>query len=446
MRRAAALTLLLLTAPHVAARSAVPSSAVLRPADSADVSLRRPQAAPACRLPAGELPRRTRAVFVLDTSGSMRGTGDGQADIFERVKASVGAYVRSLRPDGVELVSFDSGVKHQRGFDQPASGPEWPAFLAGLKADGKNTYLYRSLHAALVKLGGHGEYLTTVFVLTDGIDNDPARIHSAHSALQAFAGRGPLDRLHYLALGTRIPDDLRAALRASVYAAGHTYKAGTVPVLGQGNLAGGALDVTSLDQVAVPLPNGTPVSLGSAVPARLSLAQGAVHDGRVRLKLRGSLAPGSAALLCAPLVPASEGINLRPATLLLRLNTPESSGLTWLNPGADLGLRPGEDVVLRYRAGSGVSLGNLRVDTGQRTLEATLERRPGAREFGVRLRHTGQAAVQATPLLLGMERTVPLPTIRLAAGPDPAARPEVQGAPPSGTPSSLQTSLEGQPR
>ncbi|MFD1730842.1 VWA domain-containing protein [Deinococcus malanensis] len=261
---------------------------------------------------------------MLDTSGSMRGTGDGQADIFERVKASVGAYVRGLDPDRVELVSFDSGVRHQRGFDRPAASSEWTAFLAGLKADGKNTYLYRSLHAALSRLGDQDAYLTTIFVLTDGIDNDPARIHSAHSALRAFAGRGALDRLHYVALGTRIPDDLRAALRASTYAAGHTYRAGQVPVLGRGNLAGGALNVTRLDQVDVPLPNGTPVSLGSAVPARLSLALPAVQDGRVRLRLRGSLAPGSAALLCAPLSPAPEDINLRPAALLLRLNTPKA--------------------------------------------------------------------------------------------------------------------------
>lgn len=421
--------------------------------NSPDVSLRRPQplrAAPTCRLPAGELPRRTRAVFVLDTSGSMRGTGDGQADIFERVKASVDAYVRRLRPDRVEMVSFDSGVRYQRGVDRPAENPEWSALLTGLKADGKNTYLYRSLHTALSKLGGQGEYLTTIFVLTDGIDNDPARLHTARSALQAFERRGALDRLHYVALGTRIPDDLRAALRASVYAAGHTYKAGTVPVLGQGNLAGGALDVTSLDQVTVPLPNGTPVSLGSAMPARLSLAQNAVRDGRVRLKLRGSLAPGSAALLCAPLVPTADGINLRPAALLLRLNTPESSGLNWLNPGADLNLRPGEDVVLRYRAGSGLSLGDLRVDPQQRSLTATLERRPGAREFGVRLRHTGQNAAQVTPVLLGTGRSVPLPTVRLAVGPGAAqgssANPAVRSGDAPATQGASQTSLEGQPK
>ncbi|MDL2345924.1 vWA domain-containing protein, partial [Deinococcus sp. MIMF12] len=181
-----------------------------------------------CRLPgppmpadaatfAASLPTRTRVVFVLDTSGSMRGIGDGQADIFNRVKAAVNAYVRSERPDRVELLTFDQGLRSRRGYSFPADRARWNTDLAALRADGRNTYLYRSLGEGLAPLRAGG-YVTTVLVLTDGTDNDPAGSWTAARALAAFQGRGRLDTLHYVALGTPLPADAGAALRASGYA------------------------------------------------------------------------------------------------------------------------------------------------------------------------------------------------------------------------------------
>ncbi|MFC4425930.1 vWA domain-containing protein [Deinococcus navajonensis] len=440
MSRTAVLTLLLLSAPFAAAQA--PSSRTPAASEAA------------CTLPDGDLPMRTRVVFVLDTSGSMRGEGDGQADIFAGVKGALDAYVRRWRPDRAEVVTFDRGVRTQRRFEAPASQPAWSAFLNGLQADGENTYLYRSLYAALSPLRGAQEYLTTVFVLTDGIDNDPAQVYTARSALAAFSGRGPLDRLHYLALGTRLPDDLRDALQASSYAAGHTYAAGRIPALGQGELAGGARTVTVPGTLTLPLTPGTPVELGSA-GAPLRLAQPRVQpasakstaptsgdlQGEVRLTAHGPLPSGSAALLCAS--PAGAGEQLRPVTLLLHLNPRDQAGLLWLNPAADLHLRPGEEVVLRYRARRAAALGSGPLSlTLPRGLEGGVEdggtRRSGAREFSVRLRATGGAApATVKPLLrLGTGRTLALPSLRLEGRASGAG---AGAAVPS-------TSLEGQPR
>ncbi|MFC6662230.1 vWA domain-containing protein [Deinococcus multiflagellatus] len=180
-------------------------------------------------------------MFVLDTSGSMRGIGDGQADIFERVKASIGAYVRGQRPDRVELLTFDSGLRSRRSFTQPAGTAAWNTALANLKADGKNTYLYRSLQGALAPLSAAGGDVTQVFVLTDGIDNDTreaGRTVTPEAALAAFRDRGPLDRLTYVALGTDIPPEAQAALQRSTYASGLTVPVGQVPDLTGAGLEG----------------------------------------------------------------------------------------------------------------------------------------------------------------------------------------------------------------
>ena len=88
-----------------------------------------------CRLPPG-LPQRTRAVFVLDTSGSMRGLGDGKADIFSGVKASIDRYVQSQRPDRVDLLTFDSGVRSRQSYGGTAPERVGEAIEAAKKALG----------------------------------------------------------------------------------------------------------------------------------------------------------------------------------------------------------------------------------------------------------------------------------------------------------------------
>ncbi|MBZ9714745.1 vWA domain-containing protein [Deinococcus multiflagellatus] len=388
-----------------------------------------------CALPeGGALPTRTRAVFVLDTSGSMRGIGDGQADIFERVKASIGAYVRGQRPDRVELLTFDSGLRSRRSFTQPAGTAAWNTALANLKADGKNTYLYRSLQGALAPLSAAGGDVTQVFVLTDGIDNDTreaGRTVTPEAALAAFRDRGPLDRLTYVALGTDIPPEAQAALQRSTYASGLTVPVGQVPDLTGAGLEGGLRVVTDPARLPPVFAPGTPLTLG--VGPELGGAKLQASGGQWALALPGRVPPGSPALLCAP-PPSSAGwIAPRPRQVLLRLTLP-GAGLTWLNPGADRALRAGEDVVLRLRAAPGLNPAAAVLGGLGPGVRGAVEARRGAREFAVRL--TGlrpQPGVTLTPTLTfpGLP-ALALPPVQGAAGgrvPDPVTPPPTRAAP-----------------
>ncbi len=376
-----------------------------------------PAQAPAtCARPAGPLPTRTRAVFVLDTSGSMRGIGDGQANIFEGVRTELNRYVRTTRPDRVELLTFDAGLRTRKGFDQPAGTPQWNTALQGLRADGNNTYLYRSLRAALAPLSGGTQYVTTVFVLTDGIDNDGVRPFTAAQALAAFGARGPFDRLHYVALGTQIPADARQALVDSDYADGLTVPLGRVPLLDGPGLGSGLLRVDDAGALRVPLADGTRVTLATPDARTLYLADDVVTNGQVQLRQRGNVPYGSAATLCASPTSLPGSVAPRPQRLLLRLNL--QSPVTLLNPGADRALARGEQTVLRYRTLPGVTPDNLRVGSLPPGLGAVVSRSPGAREFSIRFTNRSLTPGQTvTPLLLLPGGTdVTLPALQGRAG------------------------------
>lgn len=376
---------------------------------------------PACALPAGPLPTRTRAVIVLDTSGSMRGLGDGRADIFEQVKASVARYVQVRTPDELTLITFDGGLRTRRTFSDPARNPNWTAALTATRADGNNTYLYRSLRAALTPLTRQPDTLTTVFVLTDGIDNDSAApAGAARAALDAFTARGPLDRLHYVALGTDIPAAARAALEGSDYASGLTLPLGRIPDLtgqtaaGTG-LEGGLLTVTDPAAAGAAFPPGTPLTLAVSPGAR-NLRLTAPLAGPDSLNLTGPVQAGAAALLCAPPSEASGQVAPRARRVLLRL-TGSAPLLTWLNPGEDRTLKAGEHATLRYRAAPGLPLEQASV-RGAAGLRAEVRALPGSRELSVQFTGLDLPAGQSvTPTLLipGLPPQ-PLPALTGAAG------------------------------
>ncbi|MEF2279065.1 vWA domain-containing protein [Deinococcus sp. YIM 134068] len=399
----------------------------------------------ACTLPAGPLPTGTRAVFILDTSGSMRGIGDGRADIFEGVKAAVNRYVRVARPRRVELVTFDTGPRPARGYTLPGDAARWNRDLAALRADGQNTYLYRSVARALTPLTTRERYATTVFVLTDGIDNDPDPRVSAARALAAFRERGPLDTLHYVALGTEIPAAARAALGASGYGAGLTVPVGGVPDLTR--LGGALLSVRDPARVPVPFPDGTPLTLDvGAAGERVRLADDRAVGGLARLSVEGQLPPGTPALLCA----APTGRRGTERRVLLRLNVGTPPRLAWLNPGADRTLAAGETVTLRLRVGEGAERAALEVPPGT-GLVGDLVRLPGGREVAVRLTNAGlEPGRSVTPVLnLVGGRGVPLASITGDTG--GRAVPVVvlnrtSPTPPPDPSSPNGSSLEGDPR
>ncbi|GBF04179.1 von Willebrand factor type A domain-containing [Deinococcus aerius] len=372
------------------------------------VTLRRlPSTSQACGLPAGPLPTATRAVFILDTSGSMRGLGDGRANIFGRVKTAVNAYVRARNPDRVDLVTFDSGPRFSRSYALPGDRGRWNTDLAALRANGQNTYLYRSVARALAPLSRDRRYATTVFILTDGIDNDPDPAYTARRALAAFRAPGPLDALYYVALGTEIPADARAALRENAATQGLTVPAGQVPTLGA--FGNSLASVTDPERVSVPFPDGTRLTLAPGDAAgQVRLVDGVVRDGAARLGVSGRLPSGTPALLCAP--PVRPGGH--PRRVLLRLNVAPAPRLTWLNPGADRTLRVGETVTLRYRLGTDTPPGGLtlRLPAG---LTGSLLRLPGEREVGVHLENAGLTAGRTVQpvLTLADGRRLALPGI-----------------------------------
>ncbi|SMB90545.1 vWA domain-containing protein [Deinococcus hopiensis] len=360
-----------------------------------------PAVAAGCALPPGPLPTRTRAVFVLDTSGSMRGVG-GHPNIFGRVREAVDRYVHSAKPDRVDLVTFDTGPRAARHYVFPEDAARWRAELGGLRADGQNTYLYRSVEGALAPLDGAGEYITTVFVLTDGIDNDPEARYTARRALAAFRARGGLDTLHYVALGAAIPRAAQTALRGSGYAAGMTLPAGEAPDLAALATTWPVTEVTAGRSVRVPLPDGTPVTL--TVRGRgVRLVGAKVEGGAVRLAGGADLPAGTPALLCAP--PGAPGGLPRRVPLALKLGRPPA--LVWLNPGADRTLAPGESVTLRYRLPAATPPVTLALPPG---VQGQVLRLPGGRELAVRFANSGLGQGQrvqpsltfphASPLLL----------------------------------------------
>ncbi|WP_272976975.1 vWA domain-containing protein [Deinococcus geothermalis] len=373
-----------------------------------------PRSAATCALPTGPLPSQTRAVFILDTSGSMRGIGDGRADIFGRVKAAVNAYVRVQRPDRVELVTFDSGLRQRRSYTLPADTGRWKTDLAALRADGRNTYLYRSVAQALAPLDTAGQYATTVFVLTDGIDNDPNPAYTAARALAAFQARGPLDTLSYIALGAGIPPEAQRALAASGYAQGLSLPVGRVPTLA--DFGNALISVADPARIPVPFPNGTPLTLvPGAAAEQVRLAAGQVQEGAARLNVTGHLPYGTPVLLCAP--PSIPGG--LPRRALLRLNVGAAPSWLWLNPGADRGLRVGETVTLRYRLAPGFPAAGLalRLPPG---LTGELLWQPGGRDLAMRLTNTAlEAGRSVAPSLVfadGQTRPLPAVTGRRPAG------------------------------
>ncbi|MFC6592518.1 vWA domain-containing protein [Deinococcus lacus] len=343
---------------------------------------------------------------MLDTSGSMRGIGDGRADIFDRVKASILNYVQQQQPQAVTLFTFDSGLQSEQSYVFPADTERFSSDIVALRAGGRNTHLYRSLEQALAPLEAAPHYATNIFVLTDGIDNDPEARYTARSALGAYQGRGAYDRLHYLALGTNIPQDALNELARSGYGEGVTYAVGDVPQL---EPARNLLTVQQPGAVAIPYPDGTLLRL--AAPdlgplRRVTLGSETVQGGSIDLRVRGQIPRGTAVMVCG-MVPG-RGLT----QTALRLNLPnaapvvtarqEAAELTWLNPGADRLLRPGESVTLRYRLAPELLGRDLdRAGTDAPGLQTELLRLGDSRELGVRLTNTGLTeGTEVTPQIL----------------------------------------------
>lgn len=317
----------------------------------------------ACTLPISPPPDQTRVVFLLDTSGSMEGRGNSVANIFPKVK---GAMLRGMRantaPGSVELLTFNQGPQNRSSFAWPAERGPFERTVNTLSAPGANTWLYSSMEALFSGLEKQPQAATTVYVVTDGLDNNPSKAATVGTALRVFDGlRGPLDKLYYVALGQRIPGDIKAAFAGTTFARAIELPAGQTPDLTAVALtpsvvtvgADGSFPFQHPENAALTLESGT--IGGAAVSIRAPQEAGK----RVNLDIRGTVPASSVGYMCARIGDVQQNVLLRfgfdtpppgnvPAPPVDVLGT-----LLLLNPGANLTLQRGQSAVLEYKAVNG---------------------------------------------------------------------------------------------
>lgn len=326
-----------------------------------------------CVLPASPPPDKSRVVFILDTSGSMQGLGDGQANIFAKVQ---GAMLRGMRatqaPGSVELLTFDRGPRQRNTFAWPADQQAFEKTVNRLKADGSNTWLYASMQAMFKSLKSRSDTATTVYVITDGIDNNPSRAATIQTALDAFnESRGPFDRLYYVALGVKVPAQVKESFGKTSFAQAIELLLNQPPDFTSAQLSPVIVNVGPDGTFPLKRPAGSKLVLESN-----NLGGGMVSidnpDGagtQVRLKIDGSVPGGTVGYMCLFMPGGPDGLGGTleiQNNLLLRFkrDTPPLPGevvapvdvlgtLVLLNPEVNRTLKRGQSATLRYKAVKG---------------------------------------------------------------------------------------------
>lgn len=356
-----------------------------------------------------------RFVFLVDTSGSMMGLGDGKAVIFPKVQAELVRFLRTLPASEVVFVPFHQGPQGERRFRLPDELGQAVAYVQNLKANGQNTWIYRTLMSVLRSTSSREGVATIYYIFTDGIDNDrqgPFRMADVVRTLQLQ--QGPYDWVYYIALGVSVPEEVRQGLgslpRTRIQEAG----VGEVPTLGAYTFKPAVLQLGNLLQTPEARVEVILEAQGRPQPLRLSLddadlqKQGAfleVSPNRLEagnrtltFRLRGQgLKEGEYTVwLC---LETSEGTLVRPEAVPLRFayHPPAAYTLTPENVPEQLELRSGESTTLQYRlegnawAKEPLSL-NIEAPKG---LEATLNGQKGPVELkpgeGLEVRLTNQS-------------------------------------------------------
>ena len=268
-----------------------------------------------CALPFSPPPNQMRTVFLLDTSGSMEGRGSSVANIFAKVK---GAMLRGTRattaPGSVSLYTFDAGLQKQFNFAWPQQRSIFEQTLNPLTAPGANTWLYRSLQELFGKLPRQAQSATTVYVITDGIDNNPDKQATLNTALDVFKqSRGPFDKLYYVALGARIPAEVRARFALTDFAKAVELPVGQAPDFTSVRLSPAMLTVGADASFPYARPAGTQLSLESSNigGAEVNIGNPSGAGARVSLKVQGNVPAGSVGYMCAELPDDRQNVLLR---------------------------------------------------------------------------------------------------------------------------------------
>lgn len=168
--------------------------------------------------------------FLVDTSASMMGRGDGRAVIFPQLQEKLLDFIRALRGRAeVWVTPFNQGAAPTARFRLPEERQGLESYISGLEANGANTWLYRSLQDIFMELPADPNVGNIVYVLTDGIDNDRQRPDLGR-VLQAYTSkRSPHDFLYYVGLGQAVPEDIQAAFASFPLSCAISAAVGFVP-------------------------------------------------------------------------------------------------------------------------------------------------------------------------------------------------------------------------
>lgn len=194
------------------------------------------------------LPERYRFVFVVDTSASMMGLGDGKAVIFPKVQAELIRFLGDL-PAGAEVVilPFHQGPQGQARFRLPEERAKAQAYIRSLKATGQNTWIYRTLVALLENLPIDPGLATVYYIFTDGVDNDRRGPYRMRDVVERFRLRqGPYDWIYYVALGAEVPPEVTAGLGLLPRTRVERARIGEVPPIGAYTFKPQTLDLGNL--------------------------------------------------------------------------------------------------------------------------------------------------------------------------------------------------------
>lgn len=318
------------------------------------------------------LPERYHYVFVVDTSGSMMGLGDGQGRvIFPKVKSELKKFIGQV-PDGsrVTVQPFDAGPKPSYTFTLPEEKAALLQFIDHMEAKGSQTYLYATLLKVLQELEKtrRANEAVSIYIFTDGRDNDPAPLSFQDVARRYQIVRGPYDWLFYISLGIPAPLEVKREVQRIPNAQVLEAAPNQVPTLSEVLLQPPTLDLGNLwtskeTKRDIRLEARGPVQgirLRVYAPtldqagAFLEVAPSQIPangTSTIAFRIRNgeALPPGTYEAWLCPEVPENTVVRPREIALKLAFHPPAEYALVPSNVPEALSLRPGERAQLVYK-------------------------------------------------------------------------------------------------
>ncbi len=311
-------------------------------------------------------------VFVVDTSGSMMGLGDGQGRvIFPKVKAELRRFVERLPKESrVTIQPFDAGPGPSRTFTLPEEKPALLEYLDRLEAKGSKTHLYATLLKVLqeVERSRRANEAVSIYVFTDGRDNDPSPLSFQDVTRRYRVLRGPYDWLFYISLGIPAPREVTEALKGIPNARVLEAAPNQVPTLGEVLLQPATLSLGNLWTAKEARRDIRLEARGPLQGVRLRVHAPALEQAGAfleveptqipangtsaltfRLRNGEALSPGTYEAWLCPEVPSNTVVRPEGVALKLAFHPPAEYALVPSDAPQALSLRPGERAELVYK-------------------------------------------------------------------------------------------------